>query len=162
VHAARPGAIRALQLDDVDLASGRLRLAGADRPMGELTGKVLREWLEYRQRRWPHTAHPHLLLSKESTLRHGPVSTAYLISLRGLPATLERLRIDCQLAEAMATGFDPLHLVEVFGISEHTAIRYAINARQLTGPAHQEAAPDSPATRARPGGSAVRRLRVPR
>ena len=33
----------------------------------------------------------------------------------------------------MATGFDPLHLAEVFGISEHTAIRYAVNARQLTG-----------------------------
>jgi hypothetical protein len=67
------------------------------------------------------------------------VSTAYLISLRDLPATLERLRIDCQLAEAMATGFDPLHLAEVFGISEHTAIRHAVNARQLTRWAHQQA-----------------------
>jgi integrase len=109
VHAARPGAIRALQLDDVDLSSRRLRLAGTSRLTGELTGKVLREWLEYRQRRWPHTANPHLLTSKESALHHGPVSTAYLTSLRGLPATLERLRIDCQLTEAMATGFDPLH-----------------------------------------------------
>ena len=109
VHAARPGAIRALQLDDADLASRRLRLAGTDRPMGELTCKVVREWLEYRQHRWPHTANPPLLISKESALRHGPVSTAYLTSLRGLPATLERLRIDCQLTEAMATGFDPLH-----------------------------------------------------
>ncbi len=32
----------------------------------------------------------------------------------------------------MATGFDPLHLAEVFGISNDTAIRYAVNARQLT------------------------------
>ena len=133
-------AIRALRLDDVDLASRRLRLGGTGRPMGELTGKVLREWLEYRQRRWPHTANPHLLVSKESALQHGPVSTAYLTSLRGLPATLDRLRIDCQLAEAIATGFDPLNLAEVFGISEHTAIRYAVNARQLTGwEAHQQA-----------------------
>jgi hypothetical protein len=139
VQAARPGAIRALQIDDVDLGSRRLRLAGTDRPMGELTCKVLREWLEHRQRRWPQTANPHLLISKESALHHGPVSTAYLTSLRGLPATLERLRIDCQLTEAMATGFDPLHLAEVFGISEHTAIRYAVNARQLTGWAHQQA-----------------------
>jgi hypothetical protein len=139
VHAARPGAIRALHLDDADLAGRRLRLAGTDRPVGDLTCKILREWLEYRQRRWPHTANPHLLISKESALHHGPVSTAYLTSLRGLPATLERLRIDCQLTEAMATGFDPLHLAEVFGISEHTAIRYAVNARQLTGWAHQQA-----------------------
>ena len=139
VHAARAGTIRALQLDDVDLGSRRLRLAGTDRPMGELTGKMLHEWLEYRQRRWPHTANPHLLVSKESALRHGPVSSAYILNLRGLPATLERLRIDCQLTEAMATGFDPLHLAQVFGISDHTAIRYAVNARRLTGPAPQAA-----------------------
>jgi integrase len=146
VHAARPGAIRALQLDDADLAGRRLRLAGKDRPMGELTGKVLREWLEYRHWRWPHTANPHLLISKESALRHGPVSGAWILNLLGLPATLERLRIDCQLTEAMATGFDPLHLAEVFGISEHTAIRCAVNARQLLGPAHQAVTPSSPAT----------------
>jgi hypothetical protein len=63
----------------------------------------------------------------------------------GLPPALERLRIDCQLAEALATGFDPLHLAEIFGFSEHTAIRYAVNARQLTAPAHQGATPSSPA-----------------
>jgi uncharacterized protein YbjT (DUF2867 family) len=51
VHAARPGAIRARHLDDANLASRRLRLAGTDRPMGDLTCKVVREWLEYRQRR---------------------------------------------------------------------------------------------------------------
>jgi hypothetical protein len=49
-----------------------------------------------------------------------------------------RLLIDCQLTEAMATGFDPLHLAEVFSISEHTAIHYAVNARQLTGWADQQ------------------------
>jgi hypothetical protein len=36
------------------------------------------------------------------------VSTAYITSLRGLTATLERLRIDCQLAEAIATGLTHL------------------------------------------------------
>lgn len=143
VHAARPGVIRALRLEDADLAARRLRLAGQDRPMSDLTCKVVREWLEYRQRRWPHTANPHLLVSKESALHHGAVSAAYLTSQRGLTATLERLRIDCQLTEALATGFDPLHLAEVFGISEHTAIRYAGNARQLLGPPHQMSrAPD--------------------
>jgi hypothetical protein len=117
-------------------------LAGTNRPMGDLTCKVVGEWLEYRQRRWPHTANPHLLVSRESALHHGPVSSAYLTSLRGLTATLERLRIDCRLAEALATGFDPRHLAGVFGISEHTAIRYAVNARQLTGSPQQ--APGAP------------------
>lgn len=37
VHAARPGAIRALHLDDVDLANRRLTIAGRTRPLDELT-----------------------------------------------------------------------------------------------------------------------------
>jgi len=146
VQAAGPAAIRTLQLDDVDLAARQLRLAGHDRPMGELASRVMREWLEYRQQRWPHTANPHLLVSEESSLHHGPVSHRFIVNLRGLPVTLERLRIDCQLAEAMATGFDPLHLAQVFGISEQTAIRYAVNARELLGTRHHAAASSSPAT----------------
>jgi integrase len=71
VHAVRPGAIRALHLDDVDLASRRLRLAGADRPMSDLTCKVVSEWLGYRQHRWPHTANPHLLVSREARCTTG-------------------------------------------------------------------------------------------
>jgi hypothetical protein len=54
-------------------------------------------------------------------------------------------KLGCQLAEALATGFDPLHLAEVFGVSDHAAIRYAVNARQLTAPAHPGATPGSPA-----------------
>jgi hypothetical protein len=107
------------------------RRAGHGRPLDEVTYQVLREWLAYRAHRWPHTANPHLLVSKESALRHGPVSHAFVLNLRGLPGTVERLRIDRQLEEALTVGFDPLHLSAVFGIAERTAIRYAINARQL-------------------------------
>jgi hypothetical protein len=45
-----------------------------------------------------------------------------------MPATIEQLRIDRQLEEALATGADPLHLITVFGIDESTAIHYAANA----------------------------------
>lgn len=51
--------------------------------------------------------------------------------MRGETATLERLRVDRQLEEAMAQGSDPLHLAEVFGLDEKTAMRYADSARQL-------------------------------
>ncbi|MCP2243288.1 hypothetical protein LX86_002017 [Lentzea aerocolonigenes] len=147
IHAARPGEIRAMQTTDVDLASRRLTIAGHERPLDELTYQVLREWLAYRALRWPHTANLHLLLSKESALRHGPVSAAFLLNLRGLTATVERLRIDRQLEEALAVGFDPLHLAEVFGIAETTAIRYATNARLLLEHPHEATAPASRATR---------------
>lgn len=46
-------------------------------------------------------------------------------------ATLERLRVDRQLEEAMVHGPDPLHLAEVFGLDEKTATRYPDPARQL-------------------------------
>ena len=46
-------------------------------------------------------------------------------------ATLERLRVDRQLEEALTHGPDPLHLAVVFGLDEKTAIRYATAARQL-------------------------------
>ena len=41
------------------------------------------------------------------------------------PATLERLRVDRQLEEALTHGPDPLHLATVFGLDDKTAIRYA-------------------------------------
>jgi hypothetical protein len=140
VHAARPAQIRAIQLDDVDLPGRRVRIAGHDRPLDDLTQQALLDWLDHRRRRWPNTANPHLLVSKESALRHGPVSHTWILNLRRLAANLERLRIDRQLDEAIATGGDPLHLTAVFGVSEGTAIRYATNARiLLQDPQHAHA-----------------------
>ena len=148
IHAARPHQIRALQLRDVDLEDRRLTVARRTRPLDDLTYTVLYDWLTHRARRWPATANPHLLISKESALRHGPVSAMWIRELRGLTATIERLRIDRQLDEALATGADPLHLAVVFGISERTAIRYADNARRLLESPHEASASTSLETRA--------------
>jgi integrase len=132
VHAARPGQIRAMQLDDVHLANRRITIAGHDRPLDELTHRVLYEWLEHRRQRWPNTANPHLIVSFHTALGLGPVSATFLTpALRGLPATIERLRMDRQLEEAVAAGGDPLHLAAVFGISEAAAVRWATNARAI-------------------------------
>lgn len=136
VHAARPGQVRALQLDDVDLGNRRIIIAGRSRPLDELTHRILLEWLDHRRNRWPHTANPHLLISKESALHRGPVSATWILDLRGQPATLERLRIDRQLEEALASGGDPLRVASVFGVSQATAIRYALNALQLLADDH--------------------------
>jgi hypothetical protein len=109
---------------------------------------VLIEWLDHRCSRWPHTANTHLLISKESALRHGPVSAPFIRNLRSLPANLERLRIDRQLEEALACDGDPLPLTAVFGIAEQTAIRYATNARQLLEDDHTATPPGSWQTQA--------------
>ena len=66
VHAARPAQIRALQLSDADLGNRRLTIAGKTRPLDDLTYQVLLDWLTSRQARWPHTANPHLLISRRT------------------------------------------------------------------------------------------------
>lgn len=50
---------------------------------------------------------------------------------RGQTATIERLRVDRQLEEALHHDPDPLHLAAIFGLDHRTAIRYANAARQL-------------------------------
>jgi hypothetical protein len=133
VHAARPKAIRELLLEDVDLGNRRLTIAGRTRPIDEFTHRVLLDWLDYRRTRWPNTANPHLLINQQSATKTGPVSTFFFAQqrLRGQAATLDRLRVDRQLEEALAQGPDPLHLAAVFGLDPKTAIRYAETARQL-------------------------------
>ena len=64
-------------------------------------------------------------------------------SCRGLTATLERLRVDRQLEEALTSGADPLHLTAVFGIDDTTAIKYAAIARQLLQTAAEQPGPSS-------------------
>ena len=144
VHAARTSAIIALRLvEDVDLGNRRLTIAGRVRPIDELTHQILREWLDYRRTRWPCTANPHLIINQVSANGTGPVSTIYFAktALRGQAATLERLRVDRQLQEALAHGPDPLHLAAMFGLDPKTAIRYAEDARQLLQTAAEEQDP---------------------
>jgi integrase len=147
VHAARTGAIRALQLDDVDLPNRRLTIAGRTRPLDELTHQLLLQWLDHRRQRWPNTANQHLLINIGSALGLGPVSARWATKiLSGLPGTLERLRIDRQLEEALAHRADPLHLAAVFDIHADTAIRYADSARQLLEEPHETNPTGSPRT----------------
>ena len=132
VHAARPHAILAMRVDDVELGDRRLTIAGRIRPLDDLTRHVLVEWLEYRRARWPITANPHLIINQRTALDDRPASKVWLTqALRGHAATLERLRVDRQLDEALTRGADPLHLAAVFGLDDKTAIRYAAAARQI-------------------------------
>ncbi|WP_368680321.1 hypothetical protein R1X32_07065 (plasmid) [Rhodococcus opacus] len=81
VHAARPEAIRTLRLDDVALGNRRLTIGTVTRPLDELTHRLLIDWLEYRRRRWPNTANPHLIINKQTA------STTRAISVNALTAS---------------------------------------------------------------------------
>jgi integrase len=112
VHAARPGAIRTLQVDDVDRGNRRLTIGGRARPLDDLTHRLLLGWLDYRRGRWPNTANPHMLINQMTAMETGPVSGGFWLgaAFRGQDATLERLRVDRQLEEALTHSADPLHL----------------------------------------------------
>jgi hypothetical protein len=132
VHAARPEAIRVFQLDDIDLPNRRLSIAGVTRPLDELTRRLVQEWLTYRHDHWPGTANPYLIINKHTAPSTRPVSVNTLTDpFRRRGATLEDLRVDRQLDEALTCGPDPLHLAVVFGLDETTAIRYSEAARRL-------------------------------
>lgn len=132
VHAARVGVILGISLDDVDLGNRRLIIAGRVRPLDDLTRGVLLAWQAHRRRRWPNTTNPHLLINQQTAPETGPASRRWANHmLQGHTATLERLRVDRQLEEALTHGPDPLRLAAVFGLDPKTAIRYADNARQL-------------------------------
>jgi hypothetical protein len=132
VHAARKAGIIGLKLEDLDLGNRRLTIAGRTRPIDELSHQILLAWLDHRRTRWPNTANPHLIINQHSAMSTGPVTELWgKHELRGRAATLERLRVDRQLEEALTHGPDPLHLATVFGLDPKTAIRYAENARVL-------------------------------
>ncbi|MFE4173885.1 hypothetical protein ACFRR7_17870 [Streptomyces sp. NPDC056909] len=132
VHAARVAQIGMLILDDVDLGNRRLTIAGRVRPLDDLTLKLLLDWLEHRRNRWPSTANLHLLINNQTATKTSRASNHRIsTSMRGQDATLERLRVDRQLEEALTHGPDPLRLAEVFGLDEKTAMRHADSARQL-------------------------------
>jgi integrase len=148
IYAARHGDIRAIRLDDVELGNRRITINGRTRHLDDLTHQVLTDWLDYRRQRWPNTANPYLLVSRSSALGVQPISYPWVGRLlTGPSATIERLRIDRQLDEALASGADPLHVAVVFDLDTSTAIRYANSARQLLQRPHETEPPTSPGTR---------------
>lgn len=135
VHGARPHMLRELRLADVNLTRRRLTVAGVTRELDDLSLRVLSDWLRHRRTRWPLSANPHLLVSRLSAHGTQPISDTFLKDLfRGSGITLDRLRMDRNLEEALAYGPDPLHLAALFGISDATAIRYTNQARLLLAP----------------------------
>lgn len=132
VHAARPAAIRALTLDDIDLPRRGIRLGGHTHRLSEFVRRALVNWLKYRHRAWPHTPNRHVLISMGTAAGTEPVTDYYLTwHLRLHGVQLERIRGDRVLHEALEVGPDPLHLAAAFNLSAQTAIEYAEIAKSL-------------------------------
>lgn len=131
-HAARTGAIRNLLLDDVDLSNRRITIAGHNQRLGDLTHRALCAWLYHRRSRWPCTPNRHVLITGKTSVGTGPVSEPHVREWLGSNGfTVDRIRADRILHEALTAGPDPLHLSLVFNIAHETASRYALVAEHL-------------------------------
>lgn len=98
--------------------------------LDRLTGSLLTDWLTDRARRWPASPNPHLLITAQTA--HHPERPP--ISQTGLRTPFDkagvspgRLWRDRVLDEARASA-DPVHLIRLFGIHPHTAVRYVQTA----------------------------------
>lgn len=125
IYALRPRHIRTLLIDQIDPACRRLDRERLDRPLDAFTAAAITGYLAERRRRWPASTNPHLLVSRNTATRTGPVSPYWLEKLfTGLPATPSRLREDRILEETAADGADPLHLARVFALCAKASLRY--------------------------------------
>jgi len=82
-----------------------------------------------------------VLVSRISALGTRPVSPDYLERHQPHGISLERIRRDRILQEALATGADPVHLALVFNIGHTTAMAYANAARNLLSSSPAEQSP---------------------
>jgi len=131
-HAARTTTIRHLTLDDLDLPNRRITLDGHHQHLGELSYRALQAWLDHRRATWPRTPNPHVLVNTKTVLDTGPVSGPYVRFHLGRNGfSIDRIRADRILHEALTAGPDPLHLSLVFNISHTTATRYTTVAEHL-------------------------------
>ena len=150
VHATRSGVIRHLTLDDLDLPNRRITIAGHPQRLGELTYQTFRSWLGHRRTAWPRPPNRHVLISEKTALGTEPVTSSYLNwHLRRYGVSVERIRRDRVLHEALTAGSDPLHLALVFNLSHTTASRYAAIAQDLLDDQIEQATGQRPADQPR-------------
>jgi len=131
-HAARTNTIRNLTLDDLNMPNRRITVDGHNQRMGQLTHQALTRWLGHRRATWPRTPNRHVLVNTKTVLSTGPVSGPFVrFSLGRNGFSIDRIRADRILHEALTAGADPLHLSLIFNIDHSTALRYTTIAEHL-------------------------------
>ncbi|MFI7020351.1 hypothetical protein [Streptomyces sp. NPDC050164] len=79
-----------------------------NRPLDDYTAEAINECLAYRQRRWPNSTNPHLLITSNTATTTTTVGTFWMDRLvKELPVGVDQLRQDRILEEALANGADP-------------------------------------------------------
>jgi hypothetical protein len=140
IHALGKKETTLMLLDDLDLPRGQLAVR---RPTGthtvyldDLSRTLMTGWLRERHRCWPLTRNPHLLVTRHTAVDTAapPIAHTVLDAIFGdLGLTPSLVRQDRILDEARHTA-DPVHLMRVFGLTAHPAMKYIQAAHPDRGP----------------------------
>jgi hypothetical protein len=140
IHALGKKETTLLLLDELGLPRGQLAVR---RPTGthtvyldDLSRTLMAGWLRERHRCWPLTRNPHLLITRHTAVDTAgpPIALTVLDAIFGeLGLTPSQVRQDRILDEARHTA-DPVHLMRVFGLSSHPAMKYVQAAHPDRGP----------------------------
>ncbi|CBG68576.1 conserved hypothetical protein [Streptomyces scabiei 87.22] len=131
VHGVRPLEVTRLRLADLDLHRRTLRIRRGKGHqhvvhLDVLTLHLLAAWLTERRKNWPTSDNPHLLITSHCAHHPAQPPMSYCALRAAFDQTgmlPKQLWSDRVLDEARHTA-DPVHLVRVFGIHPHTAVRY--------------------------------------
>jgi hypothetical protein len=150
-HGLRSGQLCALRL--TDLRDGRLHLGDRTILLASPVRQRLAAWLDYRNKRWPNTANPHLFIHYRTATQTRPVGVHWLHLKLGNPVRV--IREDRILNEAHASAGDLRRLCDLFGLSVKAASRYTAtldhpslgDLDQRQAPYPDSGSADSPARR---------------
>lgn len=120
-HGLRPRQLRSLKLTDV--CDGRLYV---DRLVILLAPQVrerLASYLDYRSRRWPTTANPHIFVNLITANRTTQANYSWVNKKLGVLA--QRIREDRIIDEIQATAGDLRRVSDLFGLDIASTLRYA-------------------------------------
>ena len=131
-HALTGKQLRAIKLTDI--VDGQLTVGDRVIPLAAPVRTRLTAWLNQRNRRWPASANPHLLVSRRTAPRLVPVGHSF--PWKGITLRPQALREDRILHEIHATGGDIRRVCDLFGLSVEGATRYlkTIEHPDLTTP----------------------------
>ena len=132
-HALTGKRVRELRLTDI--VDGRMLIGERTIPLAAPVRTRLAAWLDHRNRTWPGSANPHLLINRRTAPRLLPVSPTF--PWRHTTLRPQSLREDRILSEIHATGGDIRSICDLFGLSVEGATRYlrAVEHPDLTTPA---------------------------
>jgi len=119
-HALTGKQVRELQLTDI--VDGRLTLGGRHIPLAAPVLTRLAAWLDHRNRTWPASVNPHLLINRRNAPRLVTVGRAF--PWKDTALRPQALREDAILLEIHANGGDVRRLCDLFGLSGEGATRY--------------------------------------